>query len=62
MGALPKRRISNRRRKNKRSHHSLTVGKLIACDNCGEMKQPHIMCPSCRTYRGRQILEAFDEE
>lgn len=62
MGALPKRRISNRRRKNRRSHDSLKVSQLVPCVSCGEMKPPHIMCSSCRTYRGRQIFEPFQEE
>jgi len=62
MGALPKRKISKGRRNRRRSHDSLTVTRLIACDSCGEMKLPHIMCPSCRTYRGRQILPSFDVE
>lgn len=62
MGALPKRKISKGRRNRRRSHDSLKPTQLIPCDSCGEMKLPHIMCPSCRTYRGRQILPAFDQE
>lgn len=60
--ALPKRKISKTRRDKRRTHDNIAVPHLIRCDNCGEMKLSHVMCPSCRTYRGRQILPAFDEE
>lgn len=60
--ALPKRKISKTRRNKRRTHDALTTVQLIACDNCGEQKLPHIMCPQCRTYRGRQILPNFDDE
>lgn len=62
MGALPKRKISKARRNRRRAHDFLTTTTLVKCDNCGEMKLPHVMCPSCRTYRGRQVLPAFEEE
>jgi large subunit ribosomal protein L32 len=61
MGALPKRKISKARRGRRRAHDSLKEIHLVPCDNCGEMKRPHYMCPSCRTYRGRQILPAFEQ-
>lgn len=61
MGALPKRKISKTRRDKRRTHHNINVPTLIRCDNCGDMKLPHVMCPSCRQYRGRQILPAFEE-
>lgn len=60
--ALPKRKVSKTRRNRRRAHDKIKNFQLMKCDNCGELKLPHIMCPSCRTYRGRQILPAFDEE
>lgn len=62
MGAVPKRKISGARRGNRRSHDHLTLTKLVKCENCGEMKRPHHMCPRCRTYRKREVLPAFTEE
>lgn len=61
--ALPKRKISKGRRNRRRAHDSLKVTKLVACENpeCDAMKLPHVMCPTCRTYRGRQILPEFEE-
>jgi large subunit ribosomal protein L32 len=61
MGALPKRKISKRRRNNRRAHDALSPARLVKCSNCGEMKLPHVMCPACRTYRSRQILPAFEQ-
>lgn len=62
MGALPKRKISKTRRNKRRTHDNIEKPNLVKCENCGELKLPHVMCPLCRTYRGRQILPAFDEE
>ena len=61
MGALPKRKISKTRRDKRRTHQGIPTFQLVSCDNCGEMKLPHIMCPSCRMYNGRQILPEFEE-
>jgi large subunit ribosomal protein L32 len=61
MGALPKRRISRTRRAKRRTHHKLFAAHLVPCNNCGEMKRPHYMCPSCNTYAGRQILPEFED-
>jgi large subunit ribosomal protein L32 len=60
--ALPKRKMSITRRNRRRAHDKLQTPNLVTCSNCGEMKLPHIMCPACRTYRGRQILPEFEEE
>ena len=56
MGALPKQRISRHRRGNRRNHIYLTAPALVDCRNCGEMKRPHHVCPSCGYYRGRQVI------
>jgi large subunit ribosomal protein L32 len=61
MGAVPKRRISSTRRAKRRTHDKIANPHLVPCENCGEMKRPHYMCPSCRTYKGRQILPEFEE-
>lgn len=57
MGALPKRKISKSRRDRRRAHDALKAPQLVACDNCGERKLPHILCPSCGHYRGRKIID-----
>jgi large subunit ribosomal protein L32 len=57
MGPLPKRKISRRRRNNRRSHDALTLQHLVRCDNCNEYKPAHQVCPHCGTYAGRQVFQ-----
>jgi len=56
MGAVPKSKVSNRRRKNKRSHHALEPATLLNCPHCNAKKLPHRVCMSCGWYRGVQVL------
>jgi large subunit ribosomal protein L32 len=58
VAAVPKSKISNRRRKNKRSHHALVLKALVTCPHCGEKKLPHRVCLACGYYRGVQVVEA----
>lgn len=62
MGALPKRRISRRRRGNRRSHNAVKARQLIECPQCGSPALPHTVCPSCGTYKGAQVLEVEEEK
>ena len=55
--AVPKRRTSRSRRGKRRSHDSLSVPGVTPCPQCGEMRLPHRVCPSCGYYRGKAVLE-----
>lgn len=57
MVPLPKRRISKGRRDRRRAHDALKAMNLVQCNNCGEMRLPHTVCPSCGYYQGREIIE-----
>ncbi len=59
--ANPKRRHSKSRRDKRRTHDSLTRPGTSTCDNCGEVKLSHRVCPSCGHYRGREVIEGKDE-
>lgn len=53
----PKRRHSQARRDKRRAHDALERPPASICDNCGEAKLPHRVCPHCGHYRGREVVE-----
>ncbi|MBI5928279.1 MAG: 50S ribosomal protein L32 [Chloroflexi bacterium] len=61
MGPLPKRKLSRRKRGNRRSHDALTLAHLVRCDNCNEYKVAHRVCPNCGTYKGREVIVIEEE-
>ena len=56
MAPQPKRKLSKGRRDRRRAHDFLTTSNLVQCSNCGEMRMPHTVCPSCGHYQGREVL------
>jgi len=57
MAPLPKRKISKGRRDRRRAHDALEAKNIVQCNNCGEMRLPHTVCPSCGFYRGREVVQ-----
>lgn len=55
--AVPKKKISRSRRDMRRAHDSLPSQSRGECPNCGELKRPHHVCPSCGHYKDREIVE-----
>jgi len=62
MGPLPKRKLSRRRKFNRRNHDKLSLNHLVLCPNCGKYKQAHLVCKECGFYNGEQVLEVEEEE
>lgn len=62
MGPLPKRKITRRRRNNRRAHDALSLRHLVRCDNCGEFKPSHQVCPECGVYNGHTVFEILEDE
>jgi large subunit ribosomal protein L32 len=56
MTPLPKRKLSKGRRDRRRSQDALKAKNLVVCSNCGEMRLPHTVCPSCGFYKGREVV------
>jgi large subunit ribosomal protein L32 len=53
--AVPKRKTSKARRDQRRATHKLEAPRVNSCPQCGSPKRPHHICPTCGTYKGREI-------
>jgi len=56
MGPLPKRKLSRRRKHNRRSHDALARRHLIKCANCEAWVPSHHVCQNCGTYNGHTVF------
>ncbi|MBE3087770.1 MAG: 50S ribosomal protein L32 [Chloroflexi bacterium] len=57
----PKRRHSKARTARRRTHDALKPIGMGECPQCHEPKLPHLVCPHCGFYRGRQVREVEEE-
>lgn len=55
--SVPKKRISKRRTRARRSHHGLSKPSVTECPKCKQPTQPHRACAACGHYRGRDVLK-----
>jgi large subunit ribosomal protein L32 len=53
--AVPKRKTSKSRRDKRRATHKLSTPVVVECQQCHRPKRPHHVCPTCGTYRGREV-------
>ena len=53
--AVPKRKTSKSRRDKRRATHSLSIPAVTECPQCHQPKRPHHVCPTCGTYKGREV-------
>lgn len=56
--AVPKRKTSKSKRDKRRTHKKTSGPNTVECPQCGEAKLPHHVCPSCGSYKGREVIEA----
>jgi large subunit ribosomal protein L32 len=56
--AVPKRRMSRSNTRSRRAQWKTSVPNLVTCTNraCRQPKLPHVACPNCGTYNGRQVV------
>jgi len=47
--AVPKKKTSKSRRDKRRATHRIEAPRVNTCPQCGRPKQPHRMCPNCKT-------------
>ncbi len=55
--AVPKKKVSNSRKKMKRSHMALPKNAYVEDKQTGNLRRPHHMDLSTGIYRGRQVLD-----
>jgi large subunit ribosomal protein L32 len=53
--AVPKRKTSKARRDQRRAQHKIEPPRVSTCPHCGSPKRSHRVCPTCGTYKGREI-------
>ncbi|OGC05172.1 50S ribosomal protein L32 [candidate division WOR-1 bacterium RIFOXYA12_FULL_43_27] len=52
-----KRHTASRQGKRRANWLKLKTRSLRACPQCGKKVLPHAVCPSCGTYKGRQVIK-----
>jgi large subunit ribosomal protein L32 len=55
--AVPKKRTSRTRRDKRRAQHKAEKARLNACPRCHSPRLPHRVCPTCGTYKGREVVK-----
>lgn len=58
----PKRKHSKGRRDRRRSQDALSASNLVVCSNCGNKRLPHVVCPSCGYFKGREVVQVKKEK
>jgi len=53
--AVPKKKTSKARRDKRRAQHGIESPRVNVCPTCHQPKRPHHVCPTCKTYKGREI-------
>jgi len=53
--AVPKKKQSKARRDKRRAQHGVDAPRVNECPTCHQPKRPHRVCPTCGTYRGREV-------
>lgn len=58
--AVPKHRKSKMKSRMRRAQYKASSATVVRCPQCDEPKMPHRACPSCGTYRDRQVIEGSE--
>lgn len=56
--AVPKKKTSKAKSRSRRaSNWTLGAPPRSVCPQCGQAKLPHVVCPACGWYGGRQAID-----
>lgn len=56
--AVPKSKKSKSKKNTRRAHDSISAPGISICPQCQEPKQPHRVCASCGTYKGKEVINS----
>lgn len=59
--AVQQNRKTRSKRNMRRSHDALSAANPNECPDCGELKRPHHVCPSCGSYASREVIAQAEE-
>ncbi len=59
--AVPQNKITRSKRNMRRAHDALEAANPAECPECGELKRPHHVCPSCGHYAEREVIAMVTE-
>ncbi len=54
--AVPRGKHTKGKRNDVRMHLFIKEPSLISCSKCGVKKKPHVVCPSCGYYKGKEVI------
>ena len=54
--AVPKVKVSKARRNSRKANWKVEAPTLVTCPHCKEKKQPHVVCPKCGYYDGKEVV------
>ncbi len=54
--AVPKKKMSRSRTRRRKANWKVESPHTVSCPQCNSPKLPHRACPSCGTYRGREVI------
>jgi large subunit ribosomal protein L32 len=55
--AVPKKKVTKRRKRNRRSHDAIRPPAISICPHCKAPKAPHQPCKTCGRYKNRIVFE-----
>lgn len=62
MGAVPKKKLTNRAQGNRAAHYAHAPVYLSPCPQCNSPRLPHRVCPNCGSYRGKKVIQTSTEQ
>ena len=57
MAALPKKKMAKTRSRKRKGALRVKIPELVKCSNCSKKILPHIVCPYCGFYKGKEVIK-----